>query len=87
MMNIQDQLKNYIVSQFLFEHDQQSLDPDDDLLNQGIVDSMGVLQLVNYIEETFGIRVSDEEIIPENFRSLNTLTNLVRQKIEARQVV
>jgi len=82
-MTIQDQLKNYIMSQFLFEQDQQSLEPDDDLLNQGIIDSMGVLELINYMEETLGVQVSDEEITPENFRSLNTLMNLVRQKIEA----
>jgi len=79
-MNIQDHLKNYIESQFLFEPDQQALEPDADLLNQGIIDSMGVLQLITYMEETFGIQVSDEEITPENFRSLNTLMSLVQQR-------
>lgn len=79
-MNIQEQLRDYITSQFLFEQNQKTLGFDDDLLNQGIVDSMGILQVVNYMEEKFGIHVNDEEIIPENFRSLRTLTDFVMQK-------
>ena len=80
MNNIPDQIKNYIVTQFAY--DQNALQPDDDLLNQGIVDSIGILQLVTYLEETFGIQIKDEEITPENFRSLNTLTELVMHKSE-----
>ncbi len=78
MNNVQDQIKNYIVTQFAY--DQNALQPDDDLLNQGIVDSIGILQLVTYLEETFSIQIKDEEITPENFRSLSTLNNLVMQK-------
>lgn len=79
-MNIQDQLRDFIVTQFMYEQNHKALDLDDDLLNQGIVDSMGILQVVNFMEEKFGIHVNDEEITPENFRSLRTLTDLVTQK-------
>ncbi|MDZ7344717.1 MAG: acyl carrier protein [candidate division KSB1 bacterium] len=79
-MSVQEQLREFIVAQFMYEQNNKSLDPDDDLLNQGIVDSMGILQVVNFMEEKFGIHVNDEEITPENFRSLRTLTDLVMQK-------
>jgi acyl carrier protein len=80
MNHIQEQIKNYIVTQFAFDH--STLEPADDLLNQGIVDSIGILQLVTYIEETFHIQINDDEITPENFRSLSTLTNFVMQKVQ-----
>ncbi len=83
MNEIQDQIKNYIVTKFAF--DRSALNPDDDLLNQGIVDSMGILQLVNYIEENFGIHIDDEEINPDNFRTLKALTDFVSQKKPAPQ--
>jgi acyl carrier protein len=64
----------------MYEQNNKALELDDDLLNQGIVDSMGILQVVNFMEEKFGVRISDEEITPENFRSLRVLSELVAQK-------
>ncbi|MEK7727956.1 MAG: acyl carrier protein [candidate division KSB1 bacterium] len=79
-MNIQDQLREYIVTQFMYDTPNARLEPDTDLLNDGIVDSMGILQVVNFLEEKFGVQVSDEEITPENFRSLRVLTDFVMQR-------
>ncbi|MCG8606859.1 acyl carrier protein [bacterium] len=78
MNNVQQQLKVFIASEFAY--DQGMLNEHDDLLNQGVIDSMGVLQIVTYMEKTFGIQITDEEITPENFRSLNALANLVVHK-------
>jgi acyl carrier protein len=85
MNSIQDQLKNYILSEFMYEDNKKSLEPEDDLLSQGVIDSMGILQIVNFMEEKFGISVIDEEIIPENFRTLNALTNFVVRKNATQQ--
>lgn len=79
-MEIQNQLRDYIVSQFMYDQTNAKLAAEDDLLNEGIVDSMGILQIVNFLEEKFGVAVSDEEITPENFRSLGTLTDFIMQK-------
>jgi acyl carrier protein len=49
------------------------LTPEDDLLSQGIIDSLGILQLVGFIEERFGIQVPDEDVVYENFHSMKTL--------------
>jgi acyl carrier protein len=53
---------------------------DDGLLGDGIIDSMGVMQLVSFVEETLGVAIDDEEIVPENFASLRALAKLVAAK-------
>lgn len=50
-----------------------SINEDTDLLNAGIIDSLGVLQLVSFVDETFGIQIPDEDVVIENFKSVNTL--------------
>ena len=79
-MSIKDDLEKYLLTEVLIDQNKKSIEPDEDLLTQGIIDSMGVLQLVNYLEKSFGMKVADEEIVPENFRSLNCLTEFVRKK-------
>ena len=59
----------------------RSLAPDEDLLEQGIIDSLGLMKIIVYMEETFRIKISDEDIIPENFKSLNSMTNLVEKRL------
>ncbi len=81
-MNVQEQLKQFVTSEFMYEQDSKALSPDLDLLNQGIIDSMGILDLVSYLEQTFNIQVTDEEITPENFRNLNALTHFVQGKVQ-----
>ena len=52
----------------------------DHLLETGIVDSLGVLDLVGFLEEDFGISVGDEELIPENFRDIDRLASFIQRK-------
>jgi acyl carrier protein len=55
--------------------------PDDaSLLEAGIVDSLGILSLVAFVEETFSVRIEDEELSPENFESVEALSRFVRSK-------
>jgi acyl carrier protein len=64
----------------------KSLTPDEDLLQQGILDSLGIMKLIVYIEESYGIKIEDEEIIPENFQSLNSMVTFIGLKIQNKQV-
>jgi acyl carrier protein len=50
------------------------------LLESGIVDSLGVLDLVGFIEEQFGIEAQDEDLVPENFDSIDALTRFVKER-------
>jgi acyl carrier protein len=76
----QERLRAFVVSEFLRDDGRQTVDPLDDLLSSGILDSMGVMETVAFVEEDFGVTVDDEEIVPENFRTLRALTELVLSK-------
>ena len=79
-MEIREKIKDYIVETFLFSDDGFNLDDDASFLDEGIIDSMGVLELIMFTEESFNIVVEDEEIKPENFDSVNNLYQYIQQK-------
>ena len=72
-MPIETLIRTYILENFLFTDDDGQLQNDASFLEEGIVDSTGVLELVMFVEETFGITVEDEEILPENFDTVSAL--------------
>ena len=80
VMRIQEQIRNYIVENFLFGSN--TFEDEDSFLEHGVVDSTGVLELVLFAEETFGIAVDDEEILPENFDSISCLATYVTRKLD-----
>ena len=79
-MPIETLIRAYILENFLFSDDDGQLQNDASFLEEGIVDSTGVLELVMFVEETFGVTVEDEEILPENFDSVIQLARYVRVK-------
>jgi acyl carrier protein len=79
-MTILEELEKFMVAEVAVDHDKNSLGPDEDLLDQGILDSLGVMKLVIFLEKTFGIEVADEDIVPENFQTLNTIARFVEHK-------
>jgi len=66
---------------FLFSNNGYELEDEASFLEEGIVDSTGVLELVMFVEETFGITVQDEELVPQNFDSVSQLAAYVRRKL------
>ncbi|RLC60779.1 MAG: acyl carrier protein [Chloroflexi bacterium] len=83
-MPVETLIRNYILENFLFTADNGRLQDNASFLEEGIVDSTGVLELVMFVEETFNVTVKDEEIVPENFDSVEQLARYVRQKVGAR---
>lgn len=79
-MNIVEQLQSYILNELAFDHNKKTIEPDEDLLGQGIVDSAGIVQLAEFLEEKFAINIGDEDIVPENFQSISALEKLVLSK-------
>jgi len=79
-MSVEAQIRRYVLESFLFTNDDDKLQDDASFLEEGIVDSTGVLELVMFVEEAFGITVVDEEIVPENFDSVERLAHYVRLK-------
>lgn len=72
-------IKRYIVEKFPLAK-KRGLNHGDQLLESGILDSMGILELVEFIEGEFKISVTDEDLFPENFRSIERIAAFVQQK-------
>lgn len=72
-------VRNFIVETFLFG-DAGGLKADTSFLDDGIIDSTGMLELVTYLEETFNIQIADEDLVPENLDSLNRIMAFLQKK-------
>jgi len=83
-MTIQESLEKVILNEIAGGLGKKSLDPDENLLEQGIIDSLGLMKLVVYMEEHFDMEVPDEEIVPENFQSLNSVATFIKQQMQDR---
>ncbi|UVK51324.1 acyl carrier protein [Mesorhizobium sp. AR02] len=75
-----EQIRNFLVSNF-YVSDVKALVNDTSLLDQGIVDSTGVLEIIGFIEETFGIIVEDSELLPENLDSIRGIEQYIIRKM------
>lgn len=84
MDNINLILKQYIIDEFLAPRGQNSLEPKYQLFEEGAIDSLGLIILSNFIEEQFNIKLQSEEIILENFATLEIISAVVAQKIRER---
>jgi acyl carrier protein len=79
-MSIEDQIKEYIANNLLFSDNGFPYDEGVSFLDEGIVDSVGVMELVAFVEERFGVKVNDLDVTPENFDSVSRLANYIRRK-------
>lgn len=77
--NINGTIMDFLVSHFPSARG-KNITADDALLNNGILDSMGMLDLVVYIEDVFKIAVNDEDLSLENFKTVNCIAEFVRRK-------
>lgn len=75
------QVRRFIFENFLFDAKEEDLQNDASFLDQGIIDSTGVLELVEWLEDTFDITVDDDELIPENLDSVNQLAQFIARKV------
>jgi acyl carrier protein len=79
MMKILQELERFILTEVAVDLDKTSLGPDEDLLEQGIIDSLGVMTLIAYIEQNFGVEVTDEDVVPENFQTLRGIAAFIQR--------
>ena len=79
-MNPEQRIRNYIAKHFFFG-DPQDLNGSDSLLDSGVVDSTGVMELILFLESEFGIQMADNELVPENLDSVDRMAAFVAQKL------
>ena len=76
-METTQKIKHYIASEIMYADDDEALSEDEPLLGSGIVDSLGIMRLVSYIEEEFGVEVPEEQLVPEHFRTVTAVAQFV----------
>lgn len=81
MSEIRKKLRAFIVENFLFGNEDGVKD-DTSFLDEGIIDSTGILEMVSFLEEEFRITVEDEELVPENLGSIDNVVAYLEKKIE-----
>ena len=82
MPAIETDVREFVTDNFLFGRTNVSLDGDDSLLEEGLIDSTGVLELVTFIEDRFDVTVEDDELVPDNLDSINRLITFIEAKVE-----
>jgi acyl carrier protein len=83
-MNREQQIRAYIVDNFLFG-DSEGIDDGQSLLESGVIDSTGVMELALFVEESFGIKVEDRDFVPENLDSVHNIAGFVERKLAGRR--
>ena len=81
-MDIIKVLEEYIIDELRYsDHKQESIDPAENLIANGTIDSLGILKLTGFIENSFNIQITDEDITKENFQSINTIKWFIEKKL------
>lgn len=79
-MDVRVQLREFVVDNFMMGQTASDLSDSGSLLELGIIDSTGVLELVGFLEETFSIAVEDDDLVPDNLDSIDNLVTYIQKK-------
>lgn len=80
MPAVKDVIMNFIKENFIMGRSDATLDPSESLIESGIMDSTGVLELVEFLEATYSIKIEDEELIPENLETVDNIIAFLQTK-------
>jgi acyl carrier protein len=81
-MNIRRDLEHFLVNELAPDRRAKTIAPDEDLITQGNIDSVGLMQLVSFIESEFGITITDDDLVIDNFRTLRSIEDFILRKRE-----
>jgi acyl carrier protein len=79
-MSTEKKIRAFILENYLFTDDQSELKNDDSFLDQGILDSTGILEIIFFIEDEFKIKIKDEEMVPDNLDSVEKIVAFIQRK-------
>ena len=82
-MDILDVIKKFIETEIMFDGNGAEVSDDTLLIEESIIDSLGIMKLLLFIEENYSIRIGDEELVPENFETPSAIASLLRTKIDS----
>ena len=81
MKDIEQTIKEYIVKEFMFDRRTMVLDNDLPLIEEGIIDSLGIFLLIAFIEDQFKIKIRPEDVVMDNFESVNAIKRLISPRL------
>jgi acyl carrier protein len=84
METVRREVHDHIQFNFLYDGEGAALDDDASLLERGVLDATGVLELVLFVEETYGLEVAEADLIPENFDTVNNVARYVVRQLSAK---
>lgn len=86
-INVIYELEKYLLTEIKVDQNiqKESIEPDEDILSLGIIDSLGMLKLTKFIEKKFGIEITDEDLEIDNFNNLNNLKKLIESKQQGKK--
>ena len=79
-METKQMIRDYILNELVQDKQHADLSDSDQLIENGVIDSLGIIKLIGFLEDNLSIQVGDEELIPENFASVDTISALVDSK-------
>ncbi len=79
-MAVREEIRSYVLDNYLFTDDQSKLEDDNSFLETGILDSNGVMEIIFFLEDEYGVAISQEEMIPENLDSVSRIVKFVEAK-------
>jgi len=79
-MSEEQKIRKYILENFLFTEDENELNNSDSFLENGIIDSTGILEVISFLEESFNIKVDDDDMVPENLDSVDNILAYLKSK-------
>lgn len=78
---ISQSIRGFLFENYLFGYEENELSDDSSFMELGILDSLGIVELLVFVEAEFNIEVSDAEVLPENMDSVNRVSSLVYKKV------
>ena len=80
-MSNENALIDFVQCELARGKERKGLSLTDNLIDSGILDSLGIMKLILFLEEKFSVKITDEDLIPENFESIQTINLLVQKKM------
>jgi acyl carrier protein len=80
MSAVEQKVRGFILENFMFSNDESALNSEESLLEKGVIDSTGVMELVAFLEDEYKFRINDDELVPENLDSVRNIVAFVDSK-------
>jgi acyl carrier protein len=81
--SLESTIREFLTTEVFYDKDLRTLGPTDSLLEKGLLDSLSILKIVTYCEESFEITIPDAEVLPEHFETVRAIAALVERQRKA----